>query len=144
MASVKKNKNPTPLLRTNLWWQETSPLSPKSYLHSKCPKNSICVYLRLWKSSGIEQCIRFNFVWFLQIAFLGSLEWRYLFSPKGKVSYHQKLDLRTVAWFLFVLTGANNDKSQPSAKNLLNFLLWNSVGCKVFFFFGSTVNFYKL
>ena len=43
MASVKtnKNKNPTPLLKTNFSWLETLLLGPKRFLHSKGPKKAI-------------------------------------------------------------------------------------------------------
>ena len=41
-----------------------------------------------------------------QIAFLGPLEWRYLFGSKDKVFNHQKLVFKSGVWFLFVLTGA--------------------------------------
>ena len=46
MANIKtnKNKNRTPLLKTNFSWPETLSLGPKRYLHSKGPKNSICLW----------------------------------------------------------------------------------------------------
>ena len=58
MASVKtnKNKNRTRLLKTSFSWIETLSLGPKRFLHSKGPKNVICLWLRLWKSSENEQC----------------------------------------------------------------------------------------
>ena len=63
MASVKtnKNKNRTPLLKTNFLWLETLHLGPKRFLYSKGPKNSICLWLRLGKLNGSKQS-RFDFV----------------------------------------------------------------------------------
>ena len=48
MVSVKtdKNKNWTPLLRTNFSRQETLPLDLKRFLHTKGPKNVLCLWLR--------------------------------------------------------------------------------------------------
>ena len=55
MASVKtnKNKNRTPLLKTNFSRLETLSFDPKRFLHSKGPKNAICLWLRL---GNIIQC----------------------------------------------------------------------------------------
>ena len=49
MASVKTNKikNQTPLLKTNFSCLETLSLGPKRFLHSKGPKNAICLWLIL-------------------------------------------------------------------------------------------------
>ena len=49
MASVKtnKNRNWTPLLKTNFSWLETLSLGPKKFLYAKGPKNAICLQLRL-------------------------------------------------------------------------------------------------
>ena len=111
MASIKTNKNKkqTALLKTNFWRQETLPLGPKWYLHSKGPKNAIY----LWLSDDKEHCTfnqQCSWSWLSQrqIAFLGPLEWRYHFGPKGKVSCHQKLVFRSAVrfLFLFVLTDA--------------------------------------
>ena len=111
MVSVKTNKNKkwTALLKTNFWWQGTLLLGPKRYLHSKGPKNAIC----LWLSHDKEHCTfnqQCSWSWLSQrqIAFLGPLEWRYGFRPKGKVSCHQKLVFRSVVhfFFLFVLMDA--------------------------------------
>ena len=105
MASVKTNKNKkrTALLKTNFWWQETLLLGPKPYLHSKGPKNAIC----LWLSHDKEHCTfnqQCSWSWLSQrqIAFLGPLEWRYHFGPKDKVASHEKLVFRIVAPFLFL------------------------------------------
>ena len=88
MASIKTNKNKkrTALLKTNFWWQETLPLGPKWYLHSKGPKNAIY----LWLSHDKEHCTfnqQCSWSWLSQrqIAFLGPLEWRYGFGPKDKI-----------------------------------------------------------
>ena len=47
MAKPNKNKNQTPLLRMNFLWVETFSLGPKRFLHSKGPRNVICLWLRL-------------------------------------------------------------------------------------------------
>ena len=59
MASVKtnKNKNWTPLLKTNFSWLETLFLGPKRFLHSKGPKNVICLWLRLGNIKQSQICI---------------------------------------------------------------------------------------
>ena len=69
MASVKtnKNKNRTPLLKTNFSWLETLSLGPKRFLHSKGPKNAICLWLRLGKLNRSKQC-RFDFVWYFLVS----------------------------------------------------------------------------
>ena len=111
MASIKinKNKKQTPLLKTNFSWLETLSLGPKRFLHSKGPKNGIC----LWLSHDQEHCwlnVQCHLSWLSQrqIAFLGPLEWRNLFGPKDKVSSHEKLVFRSGVrfLFLFVLTDA--------------------------------------
>ena len=111
MASIKTNKNKkrTPLLKTNFSWLETLSLGPKRFLHSKGPKNAICLWLR----HDQEHCwlnVQCSLSWLSQrqIAFLGPLEWRYRFGPKSKVSCHQKLVFRSAVrfLFLFVLTDA--------------------------------------
>ena len=58
MASVKKdkNKNLTPLLKTNFSRQETS-LGPKRCLHSKGPKNVICLWQRQGNIKLSQSCI---------------------------------------------------------------------------------------
>ena len=40
-------KNLTPLLKTNFSLLETSHVDLKSYLHSKCSENAVCLLLRL-------------------------------------------------------------------------------------------------
>ena len=57
MVSVKtnKDKNRTPLLKTNFSWLETLSLCPKRFLHSKGPKYAICLWLRLEKLRGSTQ-----------------------------------------------------------------------------------------
>merc|ERR1712237_319469 len=54
MASVKtnKNKNRTPLLKINFSIQEFLSLGPKRFLHSKGPKNGICLWLSQDKENG--------------------------------------------------------------------------------------------
>ena len=51
MVSIKTNKNEnlTPFLKTNFSRQETLSLGLKRFLHSKGPKNVICLWLRLGK-----------------------------------------------------------------------------------------------
>ena len=46
MASIKtnKNKNQTSLMKTNFSWLKTFVLGPKRFLHSKGPKNAICLF----------------------------------------------------------------------------------------------------
>ena len=109
VAFIKTNKNQTALQKTNFWWQETLPLGPKWYLHSKGPKNAIC----LWLSHDKEHCTfnqqcSWSWLSLRQIVFLGPLEWRNLFGPKSKVPYHEKLVLKCGVGFLilFVLTDA--------------------------------------
>ena len=111
MASVKTNKNKkrTALLKTNFWWQVTLPLGPKCYLHSKGPKNAIC----LWLSHDQEHCwlnVQCSLSWLSQrqTAFLGPLEWRYHFGTKGKVSCHQELVFRSSVRFLFLFVLTNS------------------------------------
>ena len=103
MVSVKTNKkkNLTPLLKTNFWWKKT--LGPKQYIHSKGPKNAIC----LWLSHDQDHCwlnVQCYLSWLSQrqIAFLGPLEWRNLFGPKDKVSSYEKLVLGSGVRFLFL------------------------------------------
>jgi len=55
MGSAKTNKNRAILLKTNISWLETLIMGPKRFLHSKCPKNAICLHPRLRISNGIEQ-----------------------------------------------------------------------------------------
>ena len=101
MASIKTNKKRTALLETNFWWQETLLLGLKWYPYSKGPKNAIC----LWLSHDKEHCTfnqQCSWVSQRQIAFLGHLEWKYHFGPKGKVSCHQKLVFRSAVHFLFL------------------------------------------
>ena len=56
----------------------------------------------------IQHCLIFLSLSHRQIAFLGPLEWRYLFGPKNKVSSHEKSIFRSGVQFLFlfVLTDA--------------------------------------
>ena len=102
MASVKTNKKQTPLPKTKFSWQESLSLVPKRLLHSKGPKNAIC----LWLSHDQEHCwlnVQCSLSWLSQrqIAVLGPLEWRYHFGPKSKVSCHQKLVFRRAVRSLF-------------------------------------------
>ena len=88
MTSTKTNKNKkcTPLPKTNFWSYTTLLFCLKWFLHSKGPKNAIC----LWLSHDMKQ-YTFNLQSFLswlsqrQIAILGPLEWRNHFGQKSKV-----------------------------------------------------------
>ena len=64
MVSIQtnKNKNQTPLLTTNFLCLKTLSLGPKRFLHSKGPKNVICLWRRLGKLKRSKHC-RFDFVW---------------------------------------------------------------------------------
>ena len=69
MASIKtnKNKNLTPLLKTNFSWLETLSLGPKRFHHSEGPKNAICLWLRLGKWNGSKHC-RLDIVWYFLVS----------------------------------------------------------------------------
>ena len=105
MASIKTNKNKkrTPLLKTNFSWLATLSLGPKRFLHSKGPKNAICLWLShdKWHCTFNQQC---SWSWLSQrqIAFFGPSEWRNLFRPKDKVSSYEKLVLESGVHFLFL------------------------------------------
>ena len=51
---------------------ETLFLDPKRFLHSKGPKNAICLWLRLKKSNRIKQC-RFNIVRYFLVSAIDKL-----------------------------------------------------------------------
>ena len=94
-------------LKTNFSWLATLSLGPKRFLHSKGPKNVICLWLRLGNIKQSQIC-NFPSLSQRQITFLGPLEWRNLFELKDKVSFLEKLVFRSGVrcLFLFVLTDA--------------------------------------
>ena len=69
MVSVKtnKNKNQTPLLKTNFSRQKTLSFGLKRFLHCRGPKNMICLWLRLGKLNGSKQC-RIDFVGYFLVS----------------------------------------------------------------------------
>ena len=52
MLKMLRIKNRTPLLKTNFSELETFYLDPKRFLHSKGPKNGICLWLNQDKENG--------------------------------------------------------------------------------------------
>ena len=108
MAAFKTNRNKirTALLKTNFSWLETLSLGLKRFLHSKGPKNAICLLAESKKNqtkSNLHCLLPINFPSLQgQITFLGPLKWGNLFGPKDKVSSHEKLVFRTGVWFLFL------------------------------------------
>ena len=124
MASIKTNKikNPTPLLKTNFLWIETLLLGPKRFLHSKGPKNAICLCLSQRK-----------------ITFLGPLQWRNLFGPKSKVSRHEKLVFRSGVRFLFLFVWMDAILQNPFFLKNQSLDFWFFCFCGIAIYQGSRI-----
>ena len=110
MASVRtnKNKNLTPLLKANFSRQKTLSLGPKRFLHSKGPKNVICLWLRLGNIKQNQICYVYIFSIFPDSAnnksHFQDLQSEGIFlDPKTKLLFMKSWSLEVVSIFCFCL-----------------------------------------